>query len=42
MKQTKKAGATIAAPAHDTFWCGYSDYFQYPDGHLWEVVWNPQ
>ncbi|MDU5947937.1 MAG: VOC family protein, partial [Paenibacillus macerans] len=27
--------------AHDTFWGGYSGYFQDPDGHLWEVVWNP-
>jgi catechol 2,3-dioxygenase-like lactoylglutathione lyase family enzyme len=29
-------------PAHDTFWGGYAGYFQDPDGHLWEVVWNPQ
>ena len=27
--------------AQDTFWGGYSGYFQDPDGHLWEVVWNP-
>jgi predicted lactoylglutathione lyase len=25
-----------------TFWGGYAGYFQDPDGHLWEVVWNPQ
>lgn len=42
MNQAKEAGATITAPAHDTFWGGYSGYFQDPDGHLWEVVWNPQ
>lgn len=42
MVQAKKAGATITVPAHDTFWGGYSGYFQDPDGHLWEVVWNPQ
>jgi catechol 2,3-dioxygenase-like lactoylglutathione lyase family enzyme len=36
------AGAVIVKPAHDTFWGGYSGYFQDPDGHLWEVVWNPQ
>lgn len=41
MEQAKKAGALIAKPAHDTFWGGYSGYFQDPDGHLWEVVWNP-
>ncbi|MBU5442670.1 VOC family protein [Paenibacillus sp. MSJ-34] len=41
MKQAGKAGATITDPAHDTFWGGYSGHFQDPDGHLWEVVWNP-
>jgi uncharacterized protein len=40
--QAKQAGATITTPAHDTFWGGYAGYFQDPDGHLWEVVWNPQ
>lgn len=42
MEQAKAAGATITVPAHDTFWGGYAGYFQDPDGHLWEVVWNPQ
>ena len=42
MAQAKEAGATIVKPAHDTFWGGYSAYFQDPDGHLWEVAWNPQ
>jgi hypothetical protein len=28
--------------AEDTFWGGYAGDFQDPDGHLWEVVWNPQ
>lgn len=41
MAQAKKSGATIAKPAQDTFWGGYGGYFQDPDGHLWEVVWNP-
>ncbi|PIC79414.1 glyoxalase [Sporosarcina sp. P18a] len=41
MEQAEKAGAFITVPAHDTFWGGYSGYFQDPDGHLWEVVWNP-
>ncbi|MCS0788471.1 VOC family protein [Cytobacillus firmus] len=41
MKQAESAGAVIAVQAHDTFWGGYSGYFQDPDGHLWEVVWNP-
>jgi uncharacterized protein len=42
MQQAKTAGADIAKPASDTFWGGYAGYFRDPDGHLWEVVWNPQ
>lgn len=42
MARAAAAGATIIKPAHDTFWGGYSGYFQDPDQHLWEVVWNPQ
>lgn len=42
MAKAAAAGAMIVKPAHDTFWGGYSGYFQDPDGHLWEVVWNPQ
>ncbi len=42
MEQAKRAGAKIIKPAGDTFWGGYAGYFQDPDGHLWEVVWNPQ
>lgn len=41
MKQAQKAGAVITDPAHDAFWGGYSGHFQDPDGHLWEIVWNP-
>jgi predicted lactoylglutathione lyase len=35
------AGATATKPLHDVFWGGYSGYFSDPDGHLWEVAWNP-
>ncbi len=42
MGQAQRAGAHIVKPAQDTFWGGYAGYFQDPDGHLWEVVWNPQ
>jgi len=42
MEQAKHANAVIVKPAHDTFWGGYAGYFQDPDGHLWEVAWNPQ
>lgn len=41
MAHAQAAGAVIIKPAHDTFWGGYSGYFQDPDSHLWEVVWNP-
>lgn len=36
------AGARILKPAQDVFWGGYSGYFADPDGHLWEVAWNPE
>ena len=42
MEQARNAGAVIVKPSHDTFWGGYAGYFQDPDQHLWEVVWNPQ
>jgi catechol 2,3-dioxygenase-like lactoylglutathione lyase family enzyme len=42
MEQARAAGARIVKQAQATFWGGYSGYFQDPDGHLWEVVWNPQ
>lgn len=41
MAQAATAGATIVKPAQDTFWGGYAGCFQDPDGHLWEVAWNP-
>lgn len=42
MEQARTAGATIVKEAQDTFYGGYAGYFQDPDGHLWEVAWNPQ
>ena len=41
MQQARKAGAVIVKDAHDTFWGGYAGYFEDPDRHLWEVLWNP-
>lgn len=41
MEQARRAGAKIVKPAQNAFWGGYSGYFQDPDGHLWEVAWNP-
>jgi catechol 2,3-dioxygenase-like lactoylglutathione lyase family enzyme len=42
MEQAKTAGAVIVKPAQETFWGGYTGYFQDPDQHLWEVAWNPE
>lgn len=41
MAKALAAGARLVKAAHDTFWGGYSGYFQDPDGHVWEIVWNP-
>jgi catechol 2,3-dioxygenase-like lactoylglutathione lyase family enzyme len=41
MQLAEKAGAKIVKPASDTFWGGYAGYFQDIDGHLWEIVHNP-
>lgn len=42
MGEAQRAGAQVVKPAQDTFWGGYAGYFADPDGHLWEVAWNPQ
>jgi len=42
MAEAETAGAAIIKVAQDTFWGGYAGYFQDLDGHLWEIVWNPQ
>ena len=41
MRQARQAGAEIVKPAQETFYGGYAGYFRDPNGHLWEVVWNP-
>ncbi len=41
MAQAERAGAKIVKPAGKTFWGGYAGYFQDPDGHVWEIAWNP-
>ena len=41
LAQAIKAGATSIKSAKDEFWGGYSGYFADPDGHLWEVAFNP-
>src|SRR5690606_15301149 len=41
MEEAGKAGASIVKSAAPTFWGGYAGCFQDPDGHLWEIAWNP-
>jgi catechol 2,3-dioxygenase-like lactoylglutathione lyase family enzyme len=36
------AGATVTQPARTTRWGGYAGYVRDPDGHLWEIRWDPQ
>ena len=35
------AGGRVIKPAQDAFWGGHHGCFADPDGHLWEVAWNP-
>jgi hypothetical protein len=39
--QAGAAGAAVTEPPHDRPWGIYSGYFHDPDGHLWEIIWNP-
>ncbi len=41
LAEAKAAGAALLKPAEEVFWGGYSGYFADPDGHPWEVAWNP-
>lgn len=41
LAEADAAGGRIVKPAQDVFWGGHSGYFADPDGHLWEVAWNP-
>lgn len=41
MAEAVAAGATLVKKSQDVFWGGYSGYFADPDGHLWEIAFNP-
>ena len=41
LEQALASGAKLLKPAADTAWGGFSGYFSDPDGHPWEVAWNP-
>jgi uncharacterized protein len=40
LEEAAAAGAVVTPP-HDRPWGSYSGYFRDPDGHLWEIIWNP-
>jgi catechol 2,3-dioxygenase-like lactoylglutathione lyase family enzyme len=42
LARAEAAGAALTGEPHDRPWGIYSGYFRDPDGHLWEVVWNPE
>lgn len=35
------AGAQVLKEPQEVFWGGYSGYLADPDGHLWEIAYNP-
>jgi catechol 2,3-dioxygenase-like lactoylglutathione lyase family enzyme len=41
LARAEAAGGAIVKHAQDAEWGGYSGYFADPDGHLWEIAWNP-
>lgn len=41
IEQAFKAGASVVKQPQNVFWGGYCGYFKDPDGHLWEVAYNP-
>lgn len=42
LQRAAAAGAHLPEPAHHRAWGIYSGYFRDPDGHLWEVIWDPK
>ena len=42
LARAEAAGATLTGGPHERPWGIYSGYFRDPDGHLWEVIWNPR
>jgi catechol 2,3-dioxygenase-like lactoylglutathione lyase family enzyme len=42
LARAKAAGAAVTEEPYDRPWGIYSGYFRDPDGHLWEIIWNPR
>ena len=41
LQRAEDAGGRIVKPAQDVFWGGFHGHFADPEGHIWEVAWNP-
>ena len=42
LAHAERAGAVVTDSPRDRPWGIYSGYFRDPDGHLWEIIWNPR
>lgn len=42
LQQAAQAGGQVVKAAHDTLLGGHAGIFKDPDGHLWEIAWNPE
>jgi uncharacterized glyoxalase superfamily protein PhnB len=41
LQAAAEAGGRITRPARETFYGGYAGYFADPEGHVWEIAYNP-
>lgn len=41
LAEAEAAGGRVVKPSTAAPWGGQSGYFTDPDGHLWEIAWNP-
>ena len=41
LQEAVDAGGRITQPAQETFYGGYAGYFADPEGHVWEIAYNP-
>lgn len=41
LAEAQAAGGSVVRPAAETFYGGYAGYFTDPDGHAWEIAYNP-
>ncbi len=42
LAQARAAGGTLVSEPTELSWGGYTGWFADPDGHLWEIIWNPR